>query len=133
MKKYNLSNIMKRAWALVKEIGMTISCGLKLAWREAKEVEEEVKNAVVSHFMYYNRRRYSRPWVCQINNGKYDFSKEVGCFTGEDGDEGDLVVFEPVAGQVYAFGQKDYRGGNTEKSFCKWNGSEFQACDILGR
>lgn len=133
MKKYNLSNIMKRAWALVKEIGMTISCGLKLAWREAKEVEEEVKNVVVSHFMYYNRRRYSRPWVCQINNGKYDFSKEVGRFTGEDGDEGDLVVFEPVAGQVYAFGQKDYRGGNTEKSFCKWNGSEFQACDILGR
>ena len=133
MKKYNLSNIMKRAWALVKEIGMTISCGLKLAWREAKEVEEEVKNAVVSHFMYYNHRRYSRPWVCEINNGKYDFSKKVGCFTAEDGDEGDLVVFEPVAGQVYAFGQKDYRGGNTEKSFCKWNGSEFQACDILGR
>ena len=98
-----------------------------------QRVEEEVKNIVVSHFMHYNRRRYSRPWVCQINNGKYDFSKEVGCFTGEDGDDGDLVVFEPVAGQVYAFGQKDYRGGNTEKSFCKWNGSEFQACDILGR
>ena len=34
--KYNLSNIMKRAWELVKKIGMTISSGLKKAWEEAK-------------------------------------------------------------------------------------------------
>lgn len=36
MKKYNLSNIMKRAWELVKKAGMTISSGLKKAWKEAK-------------------------------------------------------------------------------------------------
>ena len=36
MKKYNLSNIMKRAWELVKNAGMTISSGLKKAWEEAK-------------------------------------------------------------------------------------------------
>ena len=36
MKKYNLSNIMKRAWELVKKAGMTISSGLKKAWGEAK-------------------------------------------------------------------------------------------------
>lgn len=36
MKKYNLSNIMKRAWELVKKAGMTISSGLKKAWEEAK-------------------------------------------------------------------------------------------------
>lgn len=29
MKKYNLSNIMKRAWEMVKNMGMTISEGLK--------------------------------------------------------------------------------------------------------
>lgn len=37
MKKYNLSNIMKRAWELVKKAGLCISEGLKLAWKEAKE------------------------------------------------------------------------------------------------
>lgn len=36
MKKYNLSNIMKRAWELVKKAGATISEGLKKAWAEAK-------------------------------------------------------------------------------------------------
>lgn len=36
--KYNLSNIMKRAWELVKKAGRTISEGLKTAWVEAKMV-----------------------------------------------------------------------------------------------
>ena len=40
--KYNLSKIMKRAWELVKKVGMTISCGLKEAWREAKSMEENI-------------------------------------------------------------------------------------------
>ncbi len=40
MKKYNLSNIMKRAWELVKKAGETISSGLKKAWKEAKGMKE---------------------------------------------------------------------------------------------
>lgn len=47
MKKYNLSSIMKRAWELVKKAGMTISAGLKRAWKEAKEMEENTRNKVV--------------------------------------------------------------------------------------
>ena len=43
MKKYNLSNIMKRAWELVKKAGMAISAGLKKAWKEAKEIMEKIK------------------------------------------------------------------------------------------
>ena len=42
MKKYNLSKIMKRAWELVKKAGMTISSGLKKAWKEAKNQMEEI-------------------------------------------------------------------------------------------
>ena len=38
MKKYDLSGIMKRAWALVRKLGWTISQGLKRAWKEAKTV-----------------------------------------------------------------------------------------------
>ncbi|MEY8396203.1 hypothetical protein AALB64_15535 [Lachnospiraceae bacterium 45-P1] len=40
--KYNLSKIMKRAWELVKEFGMTISSGLKKAWKEARSMKEQL-------------------------------------------------------------------------------------------
>lgn len=43
MKKYNLSNIMKRAWELVKKAGLCISEGLKLAWKEAKNMKETME------------------------------------------------------------------------------------------
>ena len=46
MKKYNLSKIMKRAWKLVKKAGMTISSGLKKAWKEAKTVKEKFEKNV---------------------------------------------------------------------------------------
>lgn len=36
MKKYNLSEIMKKAWEFVKSFGMSISSGLKRSWSEAK-------------------------------------------------------------------------------------------------
>ena len=42
MKKYNLSQIMKRAWELVKKAGMTISSALKKAWKEAKSMKEQL-------------------------------------------------------------------------------------------
>ena len=46
MKKYNLSNIMKRAWELVKKAGLCISEGLKRAWKEAKHMGEITKGSV---------------------------------------------------------------------------------------
>ena len=41
--KYNMSKIMRRAWELVKKIGMTISEGLKKSWEEAKNMAEKIK------------------------------------------------------------------------------------------
>lgn len=46
MKKYNLSNIMKRAWELVRKAGLCISEGLKKAWKEAKHMGEITKGSV---------------------------------------------------------------------------------------
>ena len=63
MKKYDLSNIMKQAWKMVKEIGLTISAALKKSWQEAKKMKDEVKNVVVKSFYDYNARRYGTPWV----------------------------------------------------------------------
>lgn len=48
MKKYNLSKIMKRAWELVRKASMTISSGLKKAWKEAKEMIKFEKIAKVA-------------------------------------------------------------------------------------
>lgn len=133
MKKYDLSKIMKRAWTFVKEAGMNLSTALRKAWKEAKNMANEIKNVVLKHFDNYNWRRYSTPWVCLITEtGKHDFCHEVGTYTGEKGREGDLVVFHPEIDQVYGWGQKDYRGNRTEKSFCKWTGTEFVECDKLG-
>lgn len=132
MKKYDLRKIMTRAWELVKTLKITIANGLKIAWGEAKMALEKT-NVVIEHFYSYNFRRYSKPWVCEMTpNGRYDFSKYIGCYTVNDGDEGDLVVFNPIVGQVYGWGQKDYRGNNTKKNFCKWDGTQFVACDKLG-
>ena len=132
MKKYNLSSIMKKAWELVKEYGITISAGLKISWKEAKELSNQVKDAVVMHFGNYNENRDGRPWVCKIVDGKYNFKEYVGEYTAEDGYEGNLVVFEPVVDQVYGFGRKDHKGGNTMKEIVKWNGFEFVKCNKYG-
>lgn len=50
MKKYDLRKIMKKAWALVKEFSLSISEGLKRAWKEAKEALNEIKK----DFYYFN-------------------------------------------------------------------------------
>lgn len=45
MKKYNLSNIMKKAWEIKKEDPRNIfSLCLKMAWKEAKERKETMKS-----------------------------------------------------------------------------------------
>lgn len=75
--KYNLSKIMKRAWKLVKKVGMSISSGLKKAWEEAKMVKE-IKNVVLKEYMSYNKRRYSKPWICKMQNTT--FLKKLAVF-----------------------------------------------------
>ena len=94
-------------------------------------------NVVLAHFGEYNSRRYSKPWVAVIENGKYDFSKKPGYYTGNDykgtGEEGDIIIPAPDKNMIYAYGQKDQRGGNTKIWYAKWNGEEFIECDKAGR
>ena len=93
-----------------------------------------VKNVVVSSFSSYDKRRYSRPWICKMSvGGKYDFSSRIGCYTGRDGEEGELVLFQPNIDQVYAYGQKDRRGNNTLIEYVKWDGNRFLVCNKPGR
>lgn len=92
-----------------------------------------MKNQIIAHFDSYNFRRYSTPWVCaMIPDGKYDFKTYIGTYTGRKGEEGDLVIFDPVVDQVYGYGQKDYRGNHTEIHHAKWDGEKFIPCNKLG-
>lgn len=93
-------------------------------------------NAVIAHYEAYNQRRYSAPWACKMTvDGKYDFGDRVSVYTGNarNGEAGDLVITTPEIGQVYGYGQKDHRGGNTVINYAKWDGESFAACDKLGR
>lgn len=87
------------------------------------------KNVTVKEFDFYNSRRYSKPWVAKVDaQGKPDFSEEVGRFSGRPGEAGELYVYEPQEGQVYMFGQKDYKGGSPAKYMVFTNG-KFQEID----
>lgn len=94
---------------------------------------ENAKNVTIAEFCSYNARRYSMPWVCSMtDDGRYDFNKRIGTYTGGKGEEGRLVVFSPEIGAVYGYGQKDYRGSGTEIRYKKWVGDQFVQCDKLG-
>lgn len=57
--KYNLSSIMKRAWEMVKKVGMTISEGLKTAWKEAKAMAEKKEFNGFAKVVISGRENYS--------------------------------------------------------------------------
>ena len=93
-----------------------------------------MNDQVIAHYCEYNPRRYSRPWVCRMTErGEFDFKVKVGTYSANHGEEGDLIVYEPVDGQVYGYGKKDYRGSNTEIHFALWDGERFILCDKLGK
>lgn len=69
MKKYNLSKIMKKAWEYVKKLKMTISSGLKRAWREAKMELKEL-TGTQKQVKWANDIRQKMLEVCDKNDFK---------------------------------------------------------------
>lgn len=64
--KYNLSSIMKRAWEMVKKVGMTISEGLKTAWKEAKAMAEKKEFNGFVKLVIAGREHYSDDKDCKF-------------------------------------------------------------------
>lgn len=82
----------------------------------------------VRDYNEYNFRRYSKPWAAKVSKDrKYDFS--VGVYSGFGGAGGELCIINPVEGQVYAYGQKDNRGGNTARQYIVYKDGEFIEID----
>lgn len=73
MKKYNLSNIMKRAWELVKKAGVTISEGLKKAWAEAKN-----ESGLVEKLLSMGADRWAKYGKDRLYFNTREFMENVG-------------------------------------------------------
>lgn len=84
MKKYNLSNIMKRAWELVRKSAIAISSGLKKAWEEAKRMEETIEEKLIRlGFKVWgkdDKRRIYVDYVKYLDVVESD-TNEAYCFT----------------------------------------------------
>lgn len=116
MKKYNLSNIMKRAWELVKKAGMTISSGLKKAWEEAKEMKEnlvEELKANLEDMMYNNiyihagveRSVSTKLWEKNGNKRTY---LAINCYTANGRFKGSYKCgYVDMVTNEYVFGKYD--------------------------
>lgn len=89
MKKYDLSKIMTRAWELVKKVGMTISAGLKKAWKEAKETAESLLDTLIANLeeMAHSHYRIHAGMDRQVTanrwrkNGKDRTYLDIKCYT----------------------------------------------------
>lgn len=82
----------------------------------------------IKEYESFNARRYGNPWVAIVgSNGKIDFAQKCGGYTGAygKGEAGTLYVTAPNENQVYAYGQKDYRGNNGGYQYVQYKNGEF--------
>ena len=76
---------------------------------------------IIKSYEAYNPRRYGMPWAAKVGkSARIDFSEKISGYTGgwNTGDAGDLYIENPEEGQIYAWGQKDYR--NQRGSTCHY-------------
>lgn len=85
---------------------------------------------IICKYESFNKRRYSNPWVAIVDRktGKPDFTQRVGGYTGRygQGEAGELYVVDPQERAVYMYGQKDYRGNNTERHYVQYVLGQFR-------
>lgn len=65
----------------------------------------------------FNSRRYSKPWIAKIVNGKYNFTgRWIGEIDRGNGTAGACII-DANPGDVIAQGIKDNRGNGSENNF----------------
>jgi hypothetical protein len=75
----------------------------------------------------YNQRRYSKPWIAKVNfenNPRGEFSWGAWVGDSRNGSEG-LLVISAEEGDIIAHGQKDFRGRNSETTYCQVRNGEL--------
>lgn len=89
MKKYNLSKIMKRAWELVKKFGFAISEALRKAWKEAKDMKENIVEKLLENIQkmadsdYHINLGFERQAATKVweKNGQKRTYLSINCYT----------------------------------------------------
>lgn len=88
----------------------------------------------VMSFDAYNERRFGKPWIATVQNGKFNFAKDVGYYTaGNPGDAGELVITDINQDYIYTYGQKDYSGNRGFIYFGRIVDGRFVRCDKAGK
>jgi len=78
----------------------------------------------VAKFGSYNHRRYGRPWLAKLEGIpgsvklKYNFIEEAFVPDEEEHGSGGVIMGYFSDGDYVAYGQKDFRGGNS----VSWHG-----------
>ena len=83
---------------------------------------------IIKKYDEFNGNRYGNPWVAKVNKkGQIDFTSRVGFYSGTKGkgEAGALYLYEPEENGIYAYGQKDYRGHNSERTYIIYKNGEF--------
>lgn len=68
-------------------------------------------------FGSYNQRRYGKPWIGVVTSWPVGSRAEIrwGSYIGDD--NGGEVEINAEPGDIIRWGQKDFRGGNTEAAW----------------
>ena len=72
MKKYNLSQIMTRAWQIIRETGTDLSTALRLAWYEAKTGVKKAYTFQMNESRRAMIEAYTAQLTCSIIEGNAD-------------------------------------------------------------
>lgn len=112
------------------------SCIIVIVNINKERKDKEMGLTFVKRYPNYNPRRFGTPWIAIVNpkNGRLDFSKRVGGYSGLPGEQGDLYLFDPVEGCVYAYGQKDYSHPTPKRTYVLYtNGTleEVKSTELL--
>lgn len=112
MKKYNLSKIMNRAWELVKKATMTMSAALRQAWKEAKEMRENLLDTLkenleaMAYGDYHINAGIDRRVTVKIDDHAKRAYLAISCYTANGRGKGsykcgyvDLVTNQYVVGK----------------------------------
>ena len=119
---------MKKAWEIAREaavkfggsVKLYLSESLKLAWKQAKTGEENMKHTILLKTASYNEKRWGKPWLAVVTadeKGKAQYSFD-GEYIGEAGYDGQLLM-RAETGQIIAHGQRDGRGNGTMNTWYK--------------
>lgn len=111
--KYNLSNIMKNAWAIRRMTGCTMSAALRKSWDNAKAPKDIVSKLLAAGGRRWTKNGHDRIYLSRAIKIDYsEMSRKRRCYIA---DMVESAYYDVVAGKlVYARRSDGYTWMNDE-------------------